>query len=265
MPADFLFWLAFFIKLVLTAGIVVTASFVTERAGPLIGALVVTLPVTVWPAYVFLSLDHDVAFVAQSAATGLAVHAATGIFMLVYAVLARAYGLATSMLVALAVWVGLAYLARSSEWSITGVLAANVVAYAGCILLSDRFRHVKMPPIFRRWYDLPFRTLLVCVLMGTMLLVSRSAGPVATGMIAVFPISTTSTMLILHPRIGGQVTAAVVANGLWGMVGIGLGLSGLCMAVEPLGKAPGLALALLIPLLWNYTVWSVRTRRWLMR
>jgi len=66
MSPDFLFWLALAVKLVLTAGIVVTASFVTEYAGPLIGALVVTLPVTVWPAYVFLSLDHDAAFIAQS-------------------------------------------------------------------------------------------------------------------------------------------------------------------------------------------------------
>ena len=44
MSSDFVFWLALAVKLVLTAGIVVTASFVTERAGPLIGALVVTCP-----------------------------------------------------------------------------------------------------------------------------------------------------------------------------------------------------------------------------
>ena len=50
----FVFWLSLALKLLLTAGIVVTASVIVERAGPLIGALVVTLPVTVWPAYVFL-------------------------------------------------------------------------------------------------------------------------------------------------------------------------------------------------------------------
>ena len=75
MSSDFVFWLALAVKLVLTAGIVVTASFVTERAGPLIGALVVTLPVTVWPAYVFLSLDHDATFIAASVVGGLAMNA----------------------------------------------------------------------------------------------------------------------------------------------------------------------------------------------
>jgi hypothetical protein len=39
MPMDFLFDMAFVTKLVLTATIVVTASMVTERAGPLIGAV----------------------------------------------------------------------------------------------------------------------------------------------------------------------------------------------------------------------------------
>jgi len=65
------------LKLVLTAGIVVSASVMVERVGPLIGALVVTLPVTVWPAYVFLSLDHDATYVAASAQSGLAVNAVT--------------------------------------------------------------------------------------------------------------------------------------------------------------------------------------------
>ena len=65
-----MFWLSLGLKLVLTAGIVVSASVVVERAGPLIGALVVTLPVTVWPAYVFLSLDHDANYLAASAQSG---------------------------------------------------------------------------------------------------------------------------------------------------------------------------------------------------
>ena len=43
----------------ITAAFVVTASFVTERSGPVIGALVATLPISAGPSYVFLSLDQD--------------------------------------------------------------------------------------------------------------------------------------------------------------------------------------------------------------
>jgi hypothetical protein len=258
MSSDFVFWLALAVKLVLTAGIVVTASFVTERAGPLIGALVVTLPVTVWPAYVFLSLDHDTTFIAASVVGGLAMNAVSGIFMLIYIVLAQRRGLAVSLLTALASWLTLAVLARFVAWTTTISILANIVVYTGCILLTRRFRDVVVPPTIRKWYDVPLRTLLVCALMGTVLVISNVVGPMATGFVAVFPISTTCTMLILHPRIGGPASAAVIANGLFGMAGIGAGLVALHFSIAPLGMIPALVLLLAVPVTWNLTVWAVR-------
>ena len=257
MSPDFVFWLALAVKLVLTAGIVVTASFVTERAGPLIGALVVTLPVTVWPAYVFLSLDHDANFIAESVVGGLAMNAVSGIFMLIYIVLAQRRGLAISLLTALASWLILAVLARFVTWTPTISILANIVVYTVCILLTKRFRDVAIPPTVRKWYDLPLRTLLVCALMGTVLTISNIVGPVATGFVAVFPISTTCTMLILQPRIGGPASAAVITNGLFGLAGIGAGLIALHFTIAPLGIIPALALLLAVPVTWNLTVWAV--------
>ena len=260
MSSDLVFWLALAVKLVLTAGIVVTASFVTERAGPLIGALVVTLPVTVWPAYVFLSLDHDATFIAESVVGGLAMNAVSGIFMLIYIVLAQRRGLAVSLLTALASWLILAVLARFVAWTATISILANIVVYTVCILLTRRFRDVAIPPTVRKWYDVPLRTLLVCALMGTVLLISNVVGPVATGFVAVFPISTASTMLILQPRIGGPASAAVITNGLFGLAGIGAGLIALHFSIAPLGIIPALVLLLAVPVTWNLTVWAVRMR-----
>jgi hypothetical protein len=117
-----------------------------------------------------------------------------------------------------------------------------------------------MPLKVRKWYDVPLRTLLVCALMGTVLVISNVVGPVATGFVAVFPISTTSTMLILQPRIGGRASAAVIANGLFGLAGIGAGLTALYISLKPLGIVPALVLALIVPVTWNLTVWAVRTR-----
>ncbi|MBI2714311.1 MAG: hypothetical protein HYX37_07625 [Rhizobiales bacterium] len=260
MSSDFVFWLALALKLVLTAGIVVTASFVTERAGPLIGALVVTLPVTVWPAYVFLSLDHDATFIAESVVGGLAMNAVSGIFMLIYIVLAQRRGLAVSLLTALASWLILAVLARFVAWTATISILANIVVYTVCILLTRRFRDVVIPPTVRKWYDLSLRTLLVCTLMGTVLVISNIVGPIATGFVAVFPISTTCTMLILQPRIGGPASAAVITNGLFGLAGIGAGLVALHFSIAPLGMTLALVLLLAVPVTWNLTVWAVRMR-----
>jgi hypothetical protein len=254
------FWLSLGLKLVLTAGIVVTASVVVERAGPLIGALVVTLPVTVWPAYVFLSLDQDSAYLAASAESGLAVNAVTAVFMLVYLVLAQTRGLFASLGAALACWIGLAWLVRMVPWTIGEAGLLNLLAYSACLGLSARFRHAAVPRIARQWYELPLRTGLVCALMAAVLGISHWAGPVATGMLAVYPISTTCTMLILHSRIGGTASAAVIANGLWGMFGIGLGLLTLSLTIGPLGTPVALGLLLAVPVTWNMSVWAVRNR-----
>ncbi len=255
-----MFWLSLGLKLVLTAGIVVSASVVVERAGPLIGALVVTLPVTVWPAYVFLSLDHDAGYLAASARSGLAVNAASAVFMLVYLVLAQRRGLTASLLTAVACWIGLASLVRMLDWTLGGAALVNLVVFAACIRLSRRFREFQVPRVARQWYELPLRTALVCALMGGVLLLSTWAGPGATGMLSVYPISTTCTMLILHARIGGRASAAVIANGLWGMLGIGGGLFALSLAILPLGKAAALALTLAVPVGWNLSVWIARQR-----
>jgi len=255
-----LFWLSLGLKLVLTAGIVVSASVVVERAGPLIGALVVTLPVTVWPAYVFLSLDHDANYLAASAQSGLAVNAASAVFMLVYLVLAQTRGIIVSLLAAVACWIGLAWLARSLAWSLTGAILANLVAFSICLALSRRFREYQVPRVARQWYELPLRTALVCALMGSVLLLSNWAGPGATGMLSVYPISTSCTMLILHTRIGGRASAAVIANGLWGLLGIGFGLFALIVTIPPLGTAVALALLLAVPVGWNLSVWFARHR-----
>ena len=73
----------------ITAAFVVTASIITERSGPVIGALVATLPISAGPSYVFLALDHDAAFIAEGALASLPINAATIFLGLTYVVLAQ--------------------------------------------------------------------------------------------------------------------------------------------------------------------------------
>ena len=48
----------------------------------------------------------------------------------------------------------------------------------------------------------------------------------------------TSLMLILQPRIGGRATAAVIANGLWGLIGFGIAIVVLHLVARQLGNVP---------------------------
>jgi hypothetical protein len=65
----------------------------------------------------------------------------------------------------------------------------------------------------------------------------------------------TSMMLILHPRIGGPATAAVIANGAWGLMGFGLAIAVLHVGALRFGSVFGLSLGLATCICWNLTLW----------
>ena len=112
-----------------------------------------------------------------------------------------------------------------------------------------------MPLVTRRWYDIPLRASLVATLVATVVTLSGWVGPKISGMIALFPVVFSSMMLILHPRIGGPATAAVVANSGWGLLGFGAGIAVLHVAVLQFGSAVGLSLALATCVSWNLALW----------
>jgi uncharacterized membrane protein (GlpM family) len=264
MSPDLLFWLSLVLKMAITAGFVVAAAMVAERAGAAIGAIVATLPVSAGPAYVFVALDHDAAFIAASAIGSIAAHAATAVFALAYVILAQRANSVLSVGGAVAVWFVLAFLFRSISWTFVGIAAVNLAIFGVCIALTNRYRHVQMPPIVRRWYNIPLRAFLVACLVAAVVGLSGHVGPTMTGLLAVFPIVMTSLMLIFQPRVGGPATAALIANTMWGLVGFAVCLFTVHLTVVPLGVWTGLALSLAVSMGWNLVLYWWR-RRALMR
>jgi hypothetical protein len=261
MSPELAFILTLALRMAVAAAFVVTASIITERSGPVIGALIATLPISAGPSYLFLSLDHDAAFIAQGALASLAINAATVFLSLTYVVLAQRRSALVSFSGAVAVWIVLAALARTVHWSLAYGLMANVIAFSICLPLLRRFRNVKMPLITRRWYDIPLRASLVATLVATVVTLSGWVGPSVSGTIALFPVVFTSMMLILHPRIGGPATAAVLANSGWGLMGLGIAIAVLHVAALRFGSTVGLSLALATCVGWNLGLWWLGRRR----
>jgi hypothetical protein len=255
MSPDLAFILTLVLRMAITAAFVVSASFITERSGPVIGALVATLPISAGPSYVFLALDHGAAFIGEGALASLPINAATTFLGLTYVVLAQRRSALVSFAGAAAVWIALATLSRTIHWSLAGGIMANVITFAICLPLMRRFRHVRMPLITRRWYDIPLRALLVSTLAATVTTLSGWVGPDLSGVIALFPVVFSSMILILHPRIGGPPTAAVIANSGWGMMGLGVAIAVLHVAASRFGSVIALSLALATCASWNLALW----------
>lgn len=261
MSPDLTFILILALRMAIAAAFVVSASIIAERAGAAIGALIATLPISSGPSYVFLAMDHDAGFIAQGALASLPINAATIFLSLTYVVLAQRRSMLLSFACALAVWFGLASLILTVQWTLAEGLLANAVAFAICVPLLERYRHVKMPLITRRWYDVPLRAALVATLVGTVTALSNWVGPAISGVLVLYPVVFTSMMLILHPRLGGPPTAAVIANGVWGLIGFGLGVATVQLGVSHFGSVIGLSLGLATCIVWNLGLWWTGRRK----
>jgi hypothetical protein len=260
MSPDLLFWLSLIAKMAITAGFVVLATYAAERAGPVVGAMIATLPIAAGPAYFFVALEHDSSFIAQGALASLVANVATSFFALTYAALAQRCSRAASVLPALAIWFALAYVLRQVPWTTWTGVAFNVIGMAACITLGNRFRHVRVPPAKQHWTDMLMRAGMVAILVATVVGLSAKVGPTVTGILAVFPIVLLSLMLILHTRIGGPAAAAVLSNSLLGMAGFSITCLTAHLIVERIGSAAGLTVALVVSVACNLTFWAIRRR-----
>jgi hypothetical protein len=256
MSPEFHFVLVLALRMAVTAAFVVAASMITERVGPVLGALVATLPVSGGPSYIFLAMDHGADFVAQAAVSSLPVNAVTLVISLVYAVIAQRANMPTSLAAILGAWLAGVLIVRQVDWTIFRGIVLNLVVLAACLPFAHRYTHAKMPLIVRRWYDVPLRAAVVSTLVATVVTASYYVSPQVSGIIALFPGVYTSFVLILHPRIGGPATAAVFANGMWGLIGFGLGVLTLCIAPPLVGAPAGLSLALAACITWNIGLWA---------
>lgn len=249
-------------KMAASAAIVVLAAKAMERSGPLLGAIIATLPISAGPNYAFLAAEHGPAFLAESAGAGLAANAATIAFILVYALAAQRLGLAVSLGLAAAVWIAAAWWVARGTWSLGGAVAANVLAFAVALPVARRGvaeAAVALPRAGAT--DVLVRALGVMALVGAVLVVGRLFGPAVAGVAAVVPVTLTSLAVILHRRVGGRAAAAALAQTLPGMIGFAVSLLVLSLAAVPVGSAAALAIALGVCLVSSLGIGAVGLAR----
>lgn len=258
-------WLPLASKALATASIVVAASTAAEALGPVWGAIIASLPVSAGPAYVFLAMQHGPAFVAASALNSAAANAATGLFLTLFGVLAQRRPPWRCLALAILAWLAAAAAIRQVAWTSGSAAALNLAAYGlGLAWVGRHARADTAPPRppRRRWFDLPLRAASVAAFVSTVVAVSDTLGPAATGIAAVFPVSLISLVAILLPRLGGPATARVAANALPPMLGFGVMLLLLHSAIPPFGIVPALLLALAVCVLWSAVLlWAMSWRR----
>jgi uncharacterized membrane protein (GlpM family) len=262
MSPELLFWFGLALKMAMTAAVVVITSLVVERAGSFLGALVGSLPTAAGAAYTILALDHPPSFIAASAIGSVAVNGAIAIFAVTYAALAQRHSLLVSLGAATATWFAAAAALRTVDWTPLGAVAVNVPIYAVTIPLSWRYRTGGGPVKFvRTRFDIPLRALTVAVVVAVVTAASSSIGSFASGMFALFPIILGSSIAIMHPRLGGKITASMLAHTQLPLIGLALGFFAVHYLVAPLGVWAALAVGLAVCLAWSGLLLLIQLRK----
>lgn len=247
-----LFDLSFAIKLAGTALVVMLATLIAERAGAFVGAMIVALPISAGPAYLFLALDHDAAFIAASALTSLGVNALVPPFLLVTAILAPRAGLLGALAAGLGVWGLGAAAVLTLDISINVAIALNILSFSVCLPLSKPLLAKPPPEALRRGLlDIVVRVVAVVAVVGTAITLGRSLGPSVAGIAAVTPVVWTSLAVVIYARSGGQAVSAIMANGVGGMIGFALALPTVVVMAVPFGWPLALLAGLLACIAWS--------------
>ncbi|MBN9454508.1 MAG: hypothetical protein J0I42_21435 [Bosea sp.] len=249
------------LKMALAASVVVGCSMLAERSGPLVAAMIATLPISLGPVLAFLALDHGPVFIADAALGTMNSNVTHASFVLSYVLLAQRHGVAVSLGSALAIWTVLLLFIRSLALSVLPLAVANVLALLVVHQLVRPYLRVRArPPAGISRYAIPTRAACVAALVGIVTGLSARVGPQWSGILAGLPIILSSLIIILHMRAGGPAAAAVIGSSALGLLGGGLGLAAVHLAAVPWGSWTALGLGLAIAVLWNLILLGLSRR-----
>ena len=160
----------------------------------------------------------------------------------------------------MAIWFAGAAALRQTDWTPFTALALDAVVFGITIPLSWRYRTSSAAAKFLRTrFDIPLRAITAAVVVAIVTTASYSIGSFISGVFAVFPIVMASSIVILHPRVGGKASASMMAHSQIALIGLWLGFLALHYLVAPVGVWWALALGLLVSIGWSVMLsWFAR-------
>jgi len=243
------------------AACVVTASLIAERTGPLMAAMVATLPILAGPIYAFLALEHDDIFIGEAALASMSANAATVAYSCGYVFAARRWRTATALAAAFAGWAATLIVFKTLSLSFPVMLGLTLLLFGAGHVAVRPYLDAPVPARDRKpWFAIPLRAGGVAALVAAVTTISLCAGSQWTGLFATFPVVLTRLIVILQPRVGGKATAAMIGSGVLGLMGFGVALGVVHLSAASIGRWPALGLGLAVCVAWNLTLMGLARR-----
>jgi hypothetical protein len=200
------------LKLFLVPCLIYSVTQAGRKWGPGVAGWLSAFPIVSGPILLAITLEQGAAFAATAAEGTLLAVVAILVFSIAYAWASRRYGVAGSMLCALAAY-ALAVAGLQAAHLPLGVCFGIVL----CALLAVPRLFPKVeaapPPTASRANDLPWRMAAGAALVLTVTLMASHIGPRLSGFFAMFPVMSTVLVGFSHVR-SGRVFAVTLLRGM---------------------------------------------------
>ncbi len=235
MTLTFLALLA--VKICVTALIVVAASMAVERVGPLVGGIIVGMPVTAGPGYFFLAMTVDSTFIGQSALMSFQAVLAIFAFQATYVILAPRLESPAAVGISLAAWFVAAIAVERANLEVWVAVGAVLAVYILCLPLVARSLTAGIPAARRAgWRELILRALMAGILVAVVVSANELVGADLTGIGLVFPTTLLALAWIMRRRHGGVAASAVMAAAILAVPGFAASVLTLHLLAGVLGS-----------------------------
>ena len=236
------------LKLVVTPALIAIATIAGRRFGPSISGWLVGLPFTSGPVSLFLALEQGTGFAASAAAGSIGGVAASAVFAVVYAAMARRFRWPASLAVASLAFAGAVIALRALPLD-SGLPLPLLALYAGGVaaaLLGIRL--IPPPGVLDeapgapRW-DLPVR---MVVATGLVVIITSAApllGPQLSGLLTTYPVYAGVLAVFAHAQRGGAAATQVVRGLCYGIIAFATFFLAVGALVDRVGIAPAFAVA----------------------
>jgi hypothetical protein len=242
------------LKLVLTPALIAVATLVGRRFGPSISGWLVGLPFTSGPVSFFLALEQGTNFAAAAAAGSIAGVAASAVFAVAYAAMARrsrwpaSLAVASLAFAAAAVVLNALPLTAALPFPLLALFAGSVAAAILGVRLIAPPRALEQAPVPPRW-DLPVRMVVATALVIAITSAAPLIGPQLSGLLTTYPVYAGVLAVFAHAQRGGAAATRVARGLCYGIIAFATFFLAIGALVDRAGILPAFVAAVVAALL----------------
>jgi hypothetical protein len=232
------------LKLTLAPLLVAAATLMAWKWGAKVGGLLMGLPLTTGPIFLFLAIDQGPRFAAKASVGILFGLIGLAAFALAYAVSSSRFGWAGCLAFAVAAFLAVSVAAR---WLGSYVVVAALAACAALLLATSLIRKQRIgaAPAPPPWWDLWVRMIAVAALTLATTAVAARLGPVLSGIVGTYPVAITVVVPFTHVRLGRDAVLAMLRGSVLSWFAFASCFLAIGLLVEELGIAVSMSLGVL--------------------